>query len=386
MLNFLKKVVRKIPPFGGLYYQMERLEAENAKLHQQYSALIKKYESIQGVQDKIEEVLKESENVKNKCDAIVKGVEQNRNMVLDKEKSIYKHLGQINYELSKDIQYYYYKGLLPEQYEENLKEWYYNHTGEALDLENPRTYNEKIQWLKLYESTEQKANLTDKYLVRDYVKEKIGEEYLIPLLGVWARAEDIPFDELPEKYVLKANHGCGWNIIVRDQQSFNREDTKRRLNKWLQTDFAYCDGLELHYAMIHPRIIAEEYIENFNGEINDYKVFCFNGKAKYVMFITDRNTHKKIKFYDTDWNEMPFVYSYDRITEAVPKPENLSELICIAEKLAEGFTHVRVDFYRLNDGQYKFGEMTFSPTSGKACWNPPEYNRILGDLIELPKR
>ena len=122
-----------------------------------------------------------------------------------------------------------------------------------------------------------------------------------------------------------------------------------------------------------------------NGEVNDYKVFCFNGKAKYIMFLTDRQTNLKMAFYDTDWNLMPFVYSYDRLTDHVPRPDNLEELIRISEKLAQGFPHVRVDFYRLNTGKYKFGEMTFTSYSGACLWNPPEYNQILGDLIDLPK-
>lgn len=287
--------------------------------------------------------------------------------------------------VEKDIRYNYYKGLHPDQYPEVLKEWYRKRTGEELNLDNPTTYNEKIQWMKLYDSTETKAKLADKYLVREYVKDKIGDEYLVDLIGEWKDVERIPFEELPNKFVLKANHGCGYNIIVKDKNELNVKETKERLSKWLNTNFAYSAGLELHYKMIDPRIIAEEYIENSEGELNDYKVFCFNGKAEYIMFLKDRNTKLKMAFYDVEWNKMPFVYSYERLEEDIPKPDKLDELIRISEKLAEGFPHVRVDFYITNEDKLKFGEMTFTSYSGACIWNPPEYNKILGDKIQLPQ-
>lgn len=280
----------------------------------------------------------------------------------------------------------YYENLKPEKYEKELKEWFHYTTGEKLSLDNPQTYNEKIQWLKLYDSTQLKTQLSDKYRVREWIKDKIGEEYLIPLLGVWDKFDEIDFDTLPDKFVLKANHGCGWNIIVTDKSTFNKEEAKEKFDIWMNTNFAYSVGLELQYMNIAPKIIAEEYIENFDDDVNDYKVFCFDGKADSVMMLTERKKGLKMSFYDTEWNQLPFTYSYPRNKELAPKPENLEQLIVLAERLADGFAHVRVDFYIMNDGQIKFGEMTFTSGSGTCVWNPKEQNRIYGEKIKLPKK
>ncbi|MCD8382669.1 MAG: glycosyltransferase [Clostridiales bacterium] len=295
-----------------------------------------------------------------------------------------RQIGDNRYQLSRKDEYYYFKGLEPSRYPDALKEWYYQKTGQTLNLEHPRTYTEKIQWLKLHDSTPLKGELSDKYLVRNYVKQKIGEEYLVPLLGVWDRAEDIPFDALPVRFALKATHGSGWNIIVHDKSSLNVADARRKLNEWLQTNFAFYAGLELHYGYIKPRIIAEEYIENSGGDIDDYKVFCFDGKPRYILFITGRHTHMEKAVYDTDRNRMPFLDGGRPLERDVSKPAFLSKLLSLAEALSQGFIHVRVDFYCLNSGQLKFGEMTFTPTSGRSLWEPAEYERILGDLIHLP--
>lgn len=148
-------------------------------------------------------------------------------------------------EIRNTQQYYYHRGLSQTQYEYALKEWYFQKTGKHLNLENPQTYNEKIQWMKLYDSTQQKADLADKFKVRDYVKEKLGEEYLIPLLGVWDTPEEIPFESLPNQFVLKTNHGSGYNIIVPDKSKISINGAKNNLLKWLCTDFAFVSGLEI---------------------------------------------------------------------------------------------------------------------------------------------
>ncbi|MDY6993883.1 MAG: ATP-grasp fold amidoligase family protein [Pseudomonadota bacterium] len=269
---------------------------------------------------------------------------------------------------------------------EELKLWYKRISGIELDLENPKTYNEKIQWLKLYDSTPLKTRLSDKYLVRDWVTEKIGEEYLIPLLGVWDDFDEIDFDQLPNQFVLKANHGCGWNIIVRDKCTFAKDDAREKFNKWMNTNFAFHFGLELQYLNIQPKIIAEEYIENRDQDLYDYKVFCFDGKANSVMFLSERQHGLKMAFYDLQWNKLPFVYSYPQNDKEIPRPKNLDLMIGLSEKLSAEFPHVRVDFYILNDGSLKFGEMTFTSASGSCKWDPPEQNRIFGDLITLPTK
>ena len=288
-------------------------------------------------------------------------------------------------ELLHKIQYSYDKGLLPEQYEANLREWYAIQTGETLNLENPENFNQKIQWLKLNDNTLEKTRLADKFLVRDYVKERIGEQYLVPLIGEWDKFDDIDFEKLPLQFVLKTNHGCGYNIIVKDKNQLDYEDSRQKINKWMAMNFAFRFGYELQYKDIQPRIIVEEYLENNDSGLDDYKVFCFNGKAIYIMYLTDRQNGLKMAFYDREWNHMPFIYNATRIEYPVDKPDNLVELIELAERMSEGLIHVRVDFYRLNEGTLKFGEMTFTSASGICKWDPPEYNKIMGDLIELPK-
>lgn len=287
---------------------------------------------------------------------------------------------------SKETQYEYFKNLPSEQYANELKLWFEKVTGNKLNLDNPKTFNEKIQWLKLYDSTPLKTKLADKYLVREWVEEKIGSEYLIPLLGVWNEFDEIDFNKLPNSFVLKANHGCGWNIIVKDKSKFNIEEARKKFNNWMKLNFAFRVGLELQYMNIKPKIIAEKYLENGNEDLYDYKVFCFNGKAESIMFLSERKHGLKMAFYDLNWKKLPFVYSYPINKMNIPKPKNLDLLIKLSEKLAEGFAHVRVDFYILNDGSLKFEEMTFTSASGTCKWQPAEQNKIYGDLIKLPSK
>ena len=301
-------------------------------------------------------------------------------------------LNMINEIIDNPTEYYYKKSKLtyefnrvlpPKRYPEILCKWYKGATGHKLDLNNPKTSNEKTQWLKLYENTPLRTRLADKYLVREWVKEKIGEKYLIPLLGVWNKFEDIDFEKLPDSFVLKANHGCGWNIIVKNKKELDIADAKAKFDIWLKTNFAIRNGLELQYADIPPKIIAEEYMENGDNDLYDYKVFCFNGKANCIMYLSERKKGLKMAFYDLDWNKLPFVYTYPRNEEKIEKPKNLELLISLAEKLSTGFAFVRVDFYILNDGSLKFGEMTFTSASGTGIWNPPEQDLIFGNLIDL---
>lgn len=294
-------------------------------------------------------------------------------------KSIFK---QKKTEVKKD--YEFYKNLKSKRYSKELKEWFKKRTGKKLNLKKPKTFNEKIQWIKLYDNTLLKTRLADKYLVRDWVKEKIGEEYLIPLLGVWDKFDYIDFEKLPDKFVLKANHGCGWNVIVKDKSTFDIAEAKKKFDRWMKINYAFFSGLEMHYKDIHPKIIAEQYIENGDGDLYDYKVWCFNGKPKYIMFLAERQTNLKMAFYDTSWNLLPLVNSYPKYDNEVLKPGNLDELLKISEILCKNFSYVRVDFYRLDDGTFKFGEMTFTSFSGVCKWDPPEYDLILGQLIALP--
>lgn len=287
----------------------------------------------------------------------------------------------------KQEKYEYYKNTPSKYYIQELGDWFKACTGETLDLENPVTYNQKIQWLKVYDTTPLKTQLTDKYLVRDWVKDKIGEKYLTKLLGVWHNFDDIDFDSLPDKFVLKANHASGFNYIVSDKAKFNRSDARFKFQKWMNTNFAYFWGIELQYRDIKPLIIAEEYLENDDRDLYDYKFWCFNGKPMYIQFLSERNVGGlKMAFFDTEWNKLDFVYNHPLLSHPVEKPDNLDEMLKIAETLSQGFAHVRVDLYRLNNGEIKFGEMTFTSSSGACHWNSPEANKKLGDLITLPEK
>lgn len=277
------------------------------------------------------------------------------------------------------------KNMPEEKYPQYLKEWFFRVTGKTLNLENPQTFNEKIQWLKLYDSTPLKTKLADKYLVREYVKEKIGEEYLIPLLGVWQNPDDINFDELPEKFVLKTNHGSGWNIIVKDKSKINVEQAKSQLNEWLHTNYAFCCGLELHYKNIKPLIIAEEYIETNNNDLEDFKFLCFNGQVKYIWVDKNRYTEHKRNIYNIDWilsdKQISENHVYENFANC-PKPFNLNKMIEFAKILSKGFSFVRVDFYENNKKMY-FGELTFTSASGTHIFTPESFNNELGNLVDL---
>ena len=284
----------------------------------------------------------------------------------------------------RDRDYDYYYNLSKEQYADELKLWYKRTTKKELNLEAPKTFNEKIQWMKLYDSTPLKTRLADKYLVRDWVKEKIGEEYLVPLLGVWDSFEEIDFDKLPDQFVLKANHGSGWNIIVKDKNSLDRAEAKKKLDMWMSKNFGLKSSMELHYMRIEPKIIAEQYIENIDG-LYDYKVLCFSGKAHYIWVDIDRFTDHCRNIYDLEWNLQPFTIGYKQSKKEVPPPKQLSKMIELSKILSAGFAHVRVDFYEVEDQIY-FGEMTFTSGNGGETFTPPQYERVLGDLIQLPPK
>ena len=282
--------------------------------------------------------------------------------------------------------YEFYKNLPPEKYEEELKIWYKNVIGIELDLNNPKTFNEKIQWLKLYDSTPKKTLLADKYLVKNFIKDTIGKKYVIPLLKVWDSYNEINFDSLPNKFILKANHGSGMNIIINDKSKYNLESIKKIAKKWMNINYAFSNGLELHYMNIKPKIIAEMFYDNKNGDLFDYKIYCFNGRVESIAFLSAKKKFRRIAFYDTNWNRLNYTDTYPPFEYEIPKPKKLKEMVEISQKLSKGFAFVRVDLYVLNNENIKFGEMTFTPDSGKLNFNPVEQNRIFGDMIKLPKK
>ncbi|MBP5768238.1 MAG: hypothetical protein J6W51_03910 [Fibrobacter sp.] len=259
--------------------------------------------------------------------------------------------------------------------------------GYKLDLSNPKSFSEKIQWLKLNNRNPLYTTLVDKYAVKNYVAKIIGEDHIIPILGVWNSAEKIDFDSLPNKFVLKTTNGGGGNVLVcKNKLTLNREASIKKMDMQLKQRSIYKTYREWPYKNVTPRIIAEKYMEDENGELNDYKFFCFNGKPQYCQVIRDRFTKETIDFYDLEWNHMPFV-GLNPVVEnglnPVEKPRCLKALIEACESLSEGIPFVRVDFFVINN-QFYFGEMTFYPASGLGEFRPMEWNNRLGDLIKLP--
>lgn len=271
------------------------------------------------------------------------------------------------------------------EYVSALQNWFMKRTKKYLNIENPTTFNEKIQWLKLYDSTPLKTQTTDKYLVRDWVKKKIGEKYLIPLLGVYDSFDDIDFDSLPNKFVMKTNHGSGWNYVITNKKNINIDELRAKFNIWLNTNFAFMFGFELHYKDIKPKIIIEKYIQNKSGVLYDYKFWCFNGEPKYIQFRDDWKADLKMAFFDTEWNKQEFHYDHPLYEEKLEKPSNLDEMLKIAKELCKGFIFVCVDLYHLDNGKIYFGEMTYTRSSGIAHWQPDEWNKKLGKMIKLPE-
>lgn len=272
---------------------------------------------------------------------------------------------------------------LPQEF--YVKIYYEYYTGKKLDLNNPLLFNEKVQWLKVYYRPVILNQLVDKYAVKAYVKEKVGEKYLNDTLAVYSRAEDVDFDALPERFVIKGVHGCHFNLIVKDKASLNIFRSRLKLKKWMAKNQYYRGGLEWAYKDVKPRLIAEKYLEEMGKEIiNDYKFFCFNGEPKFLQVDIERGIEDFRCFYDLNWVKQPFTSEKNTFyTEEVEKPVNFDEMIEVVTKLCEGFPFVRVDLYNIN-GKVIFGEMTFYPSDGRKEFTPPEYNRILGDMLKLP--
>ena len=280
-----------------------------------------------------------------------------------------------------------YRNTDPRLYPSILAQDFQRRTGKPLDFNNLKTYTEKIQWLKLYDAMPLKSRLADKFLVRSWVTEKIGEQYLIPLLGVWDSFDDIDFNALPEQFVLKCNHGSGMNVIVRDKYSFDKQRARERFNAWLALDFGLL-FLELHYTRIKRRIIAEKFMTDSNSsDLTDYKFACFDGRPLYCQTITERSTRSRCDYFDENWNRVDFednAHPNSEHPEQIPPPKNFELMKELAAKLAEGFAHVRVDFYEIG-GRVYFGEMTFTPGGGDFSWKSEGTDEHLGSLLTLPK-
>ena len=300
-------------------------------------------------------------------------------------KKIFKFLFNMKYYL---IYWNRFKGLSEKQERYILEKQFKWALGYDLNLDNPKSFNEKIQWLKLYDRNPLMTICADKYKVREYIKEKIGEEYLIPLLGVWDKPEDIDFDSLPNQFVLKVNWGSGQNIIVKDKKTFDKEDARKKFKKWLKTDYAFTNGFELHYSAIKPKRIAEIYIEAVDAAAIDYKFICCDGEP-ILCWVTNKylDVHKRSFYRMPNWDLLNVELKdggAELDTQGVPRPQKLEEMLDIAKTLSKGFPLVRVDLYLIENDIY-FGEMTFTSASGAAALYPDKWNYILGDKITLPE-
>jgi hypothetical protein len=268
---------------------------------------------------------------------------------------------------------------------EAITQLYQNYSGRKPNLENPTTFSEKIQWLKLNYHNPLQTTCADKFEVRKYICEKGYPEILSKVLQVCDHIDQLKIDELPEKFVIKATHGSGWNLICTDKKKINWFWWKKIMKVWLDNNI-FWPGREWPYKNMKPRLIVEEFLMDKSGMLMDYKLFCFNGKVKFVQVNINRGTKSHTQnFYDLNWNILPFGKNLNPRPEVkIEAPNNFQKMIQIAEDLTVDLPFVRADFYEVNN-EIIFGEMTFCPKSGLPDFTPPEYDGIVGEFLELPK-
>lgn len=274
--------------------------------------------------------------------------------------------------------------LLPDELYIRLK-WRYN-MKRPLHLKNPKSFNEKLQWLKLYDRRPEYTVMVDKFAAKQFVADKIGEEHIIPTLGVWKNVEEIEWNTLPEQFVLKCTHDCGGLVICTDKSKLDIEAAKIKLSKSLKKNY-YLESREWPYKNVPPRIICEKYMEDESGYLKDYKWFCFDGEPKAFFIATDRNApgeETKFDFFDADYNHLPFTNGHPNAPVCPPKPAGFEEMKKLASILSKGIPQVRVDFYDVN-GHIYFGELTLSHWGGTMPFTPDEWDYTFGSWIKLPQ-
>lgn len=268
-----------------------------------------------------------------------------------------------------------------------VKTRYKLYTGKRLNLDNPQTYNEKLNWQKLYDHNPLYTTMVDKYAAKEYVANIIGDEYIIPTIGHWERPEDIDWDSLPKQFVLKTTHDSGGVIVVKDKDSLDKAKAIAKLNRCLKSD-NYAVTREWPYKNVHRRVIAEQYMEDEKtGELRDYKFFSFDGEVKALFISQDRGKageEVKFDYYDADFNHLDIHQYHDAGKSAPEKPECFDEMKMLASKLSKGLPQVRVDFYEVN-GKVYFGELTFFHHGGIVPFTPEKWDYIFGSWIRLPK-
>lgn len=270
-----------------------------------------------------------------------------------------------------------------------LKLMFKKKMGKTLNLNHPQTFNEKLQWMKLYYRNPLLTTLVDKIAVKDYVAKKIGEKYIIPTIQEWNSFEEINFHELPKQFVLKTNHDYGGVVICKNIENFDYHTAKRKLNKHLSRNFFY-SGREWAYKNVKPKLFAEQYmVDRETNELRDFKFFCFDGKPQLLYIATDRQNPEeplKYDFYDLDFNHLPFSQKTGISNfQNIKKPRTFSEMISLCEILSRDLPHVRVDFYEIN-GRVYFGELTFYHDSGFQRFNPEVWDYNIGSYLNLPNK
>lgn len=262
-----------------------------------------------------------------------------------------------------------------------VKLYYKLKTGKSLNLKKPVLYNEKLQWLKLYDHNSLYTIMVDKYGMKEFVSQKVGEKYTIPTLGVWEKFDNIDFNQLPERFVLKCTHDQG-SVILCNKNSLNFEKARKSLNYSTSVNY-YNICREWPYKNVKPRIIAEPLITDGNDYLLDYKFFCFNGEPKFMYISSDLDSSPTTDFYDMSFKKINMKMRDPNSKEVMSKPFFFDEMKILAQKLSEGIPHLRVDFYFANNNIY-VGELTFFPNAGFCKIEPKELEHTLGDWIKLP--
>ncbi len=265
-----------------------------------------------------------------------------------------------------------------------LKVFFYLRMNKKLDLKKTKTFNEKLQWLKLYNRVSLYTTMVDKYLVKEYVSQKIGKKYIIPTIGVWDDINEIDFTKLPDSFVMKCTHDSGGLVICKDKSKLDFNNARKKIRNSLNRNYHYL-GREWPYKDVKPRIIVEKFMTEEGGaDLKDYKIFCFNGEPKIIQVDYDRFTNHKRNIYDTNWNLLDFCLVYPNNREKViNKPQKLEKMIDLAKKLSIDIPFLRVDFYVINEKLF-FGEMTFFPETGTGKITPPQWDYKLGEMLKLP--
>lgn len=260
---------------------------------------------------------------------------------------------------------------------------YKYYLNEKLNLNHPRSFNEKLQWLKLYDRKPEYTKMVDKYGAKEYVANIVGNDYIIPTLAVYNSVEEINFEALPYQFVLKCTHDSGGVVVCKDKLKLDKQNAIKLLGDGLKKNFYY-QNREWPYKNVIPRIIAEQYMVDESGEeLKDYKFFCFDGEPKIVQVDYDRFDNHKRNLYDLEWNRLPFTLEFPTDwNHEIAKPVALGEMIDVARQLSKGIPHVRVDLYHIN-GKVYFGELTFYHGSGFEKFTPEEWNYTLGEWIKI---